>query len=194
MEKSQPPASPKWGTMTKLVVTLTLVVILGALLVRFKFILGPVLMAFILAYLLFPLASLMSKKTPISWAVAVNLIYLVFILILLALLTWGGVGLIGQVQNLINAINDYAGQLPSFIDNLSHNSYVIGPFKFDFSTFDWQTIGNQILSYVQPTLGKLGGLVGTIASSAASLLAWTAFVVFVSYFVLLESRGTTPES
>jgi predicted PurR-regulated permease PerM len=189
MEKSQPPASPKWGTMTKLVVTLTLVVILGALLVRFKFILGPVLMAFILAYLLFPLASLMSKKTPISWAVAVNLIYLVFILILLALLTWGGVGLIGQVQNLINAINDYAGQLPSFIDNFSHNSYVIGPFKFDFSTFDWQTIGNQILSYVQPTLGKLGGLVGTIASSAASLLAWTAFVVFVSYFVLLESRG-----
>jgi predicted PurR-regulated permease PerM len=189
MEKSQPPASPKWSTMTKLVVTLTLVVILGALLVRFKFILGPVLMAFILAYLLFPVAALMSKKTVLSWAVAVNLIFLVLILILLALLTWGGLGLIGQVQNLINAINNYASQLPVVIDNLSHNSYDIGPFKFDFSTFDWQTIGNQILSYVQPALGKLGGLVGTLASSAASLLAWTAFVVFVSYFVLLESRG-----
>ena len=57
MEKTQPPASPRWGSMTKLVVSLTLVVVLGALLVRFKFIIAPVLMAFVVAYLLFPLAS-----------------------------------------------------------------------------------------------------------------------------------------
>jgi len=189
MEKTQPPASPRWGAITKLVVTLTLVVILGALLVRFKFIIGPVLMAFILAYLLLPLASLMSRKTPLSWAVAVNLIYLVFVLILLTLLTWGGVGLIGQVQNLITAVQDYATQLPVFIESLAHKVYVLGPFRFDFSTIDWQTIGQQILSYVEPALGKMGSLVGTLAGSAASVLGWTAFVVIVSYFFLLESGG-----
>ena len=189
MEQTQPPASPRWGAMVKLVITLTLVVILGALLVRFKFVIGPVLMAFVLAYLLLPLASLMSKKTPLSWALAVNLIYLVFILILLTLLTWGGVGLIGQVTNLISAVQNYANQLPVFIDSLSHNVYILGPFKFDFSTFDWQTIGQQILSYVEPVLGKMGGLVGTLAGSAASTLGWTAFVVVVSYFFLLESGG-----
>jgi predicted PurR-regulated permease PerM len=175
--------------MAKLVVTLTLVVVLGALLVRLKFVVGPVLMAFILAYLLLPLASLMSKRTPLSWAVAVNLIYLVFVLILLALLTWGGVGLIGQVQNLITAVQNYANQLPVLIEGLSHKVYILGPFKFDFSTFDWQTIGQQILSYIEPALGKVGGLVGTLAGSAASTLGWTAFVVVVSYFFLLESGG-----
>jgi predicted PurR-regulated permease PerM len=189
MENTQPPASPRWGYITKLVVTLTLVVILGALLVRFKFVIGPVLMAFILAYLLLPLASMMSKRMPLSWAVAVNLIYLVFVLILLALLTWGGVGLIGQVQNLITAIQNYATQLPVFIESLSHKIYVLGPFRFDFSTIDWQTIGQQILSYIEPALGKLGGLVGTLAGSAASTLGWIAFVVVVSYFFLLESGG-----
>jgi predicted PurR-regulated permease PerM len=189
MEESRPPNSPKWGTMTKLVVTLTLVVILGALLVRFKFIIGPVLMAFILSYLLFPVAALMSKKTPLSWGVAVNLIYLVLIIILLALLAWGGMGIISQLQNLINAVNDYAGQLPTLINNLSHNSFTLGPFRFDSSTFDWQAIGNQILSYIQPTLGKMGDLVGTLASSAASTLTWIAFIIIVSYFILLESRG-----
>jgi predicted PurR-regulated permease PerM len=189
MEKIQPPASPRWGAMAKLVVTLTLVVILGALLVRFKFVIGPVLMAFILAYLLLPLASLMSKKTPLSWAMAVNLIYLVFVLILLALLTWGGAALVGQVQNLITAIQNYTTQLPVFIESLSHKVYVLGPFRFDFSTIDWQTIGQQILSYVEPALGKLGGLVGTLAGSAASTLGWTAFVVVISYFFLLESGG-----
>jgi predicted PurR-regulated permease PerM len=189
MAETQPPASPRWGAITKLVVTMTVIVILGALVVRFHTIIGPILMAFILAYLLHPIAARMSRKTPLSWSVAVNLIYLVFVLILLGLLTWGGVGLVGQIQNLIAAIQNYANQLPVFIESLSHKVYILGPFKFDFSTIDWQTIGQQILSYVEPTLGKLGGLVGTLAGSAASTLGWTAFVVVVSYFFLLESGG-----
>jgi predicted PurR-regulated permease PerM len=189
MENTQPPGSPRWGSITKLVVTLTLVVVVGALLVRFKFIIGPVLMAFVLAYLLLPLAAAMSKKTPISWGMAVNIIYLVFIIILLTLVTWGGVGLIGQIQNLITAVQNYANQLPAFIEGLSHNIYVLGPFKFNFSTVDWQAIGQYVLSYVEPALGQLGGLVGTLAGSAASMLGWMAFVVVVSYFFLLESGG-----
>ncbi len=189
MDEIQPPGSPRWGATAKLVVTLTLVVVLGALLVRFKFILGPILIAFILAYLLLPIASLVSKKSPLSWGMAVNLIYLIFVIILLSLISWGGVGLIGQVTNLISAVQNYAKQVPVFIDSLSHQIYIVGPFKFDFSTIDWQAIGQVILSYIQPALGQLGGLVGTLASSAASTLGWMAFIVVVSYFFLLESGG-----
>jgi predicted PurR-regulated permease PerM len=189
MDNTQPPVSPRWGAMTKLVVSLTLIVVLGALLVHFKYVLVPVLMAFVLTYLLFPLASLLNRKVHLSWALAVNLIYLVFILILLALLTWGGVGLIGQVQNLIIAIQRYANALPGVIDSLSHTVTTIGPFRLDFSTVDWQAVGNQVLSYVEPALGKVGGLVGTLATGAATTVGWTAFVVIVSYFFLLESGG-----
>jgi predicted PurR-regulated permease PerM len=189
MEQKQPPASPRWGSTVKLVVSLTLVVILGALLVRFKFVIIPVLMAFFLAYLLFPLASRISRKTPLSWAMTVNLFYVVIILILLALLTWGGVGLIGQVQNLITAIQHYATELPDIIANLSHKVFTIGPFHLDLSTIDWATIGKQVLSYVEPALGKVGSLVGSLAGSAASTIGWLAFVVIVSYFFLLESGG-----
>ncbi|MGA2503522.1 MAG: AI-2E family transporter [Anaerolineales bacterium] len=189
MDDNQPPASPRWGATAKLVITLTLVAILGALLVRFKFILGPILLAFILAYLLLPVASLVNKRTPLSWGMSVNLIYLIFVLILLALLTWGGVGLVGQVTNLISAVQNYANQVPIFIDSLSHQIYTLGPLKFDFSTIDWQAIGQVILSYIEPALGQLGGLVGTLATSAASTLAWMAFIVVVSYFFLMESGG-----
>ncbi len=146
MERTQPPGSPRWGSMTKLVVSLTLVVILGALLIRFKYVVIPVLFAFFLAYLLFPLASRLDRSTPIPWAVSVALIYLVIILILLALLTWGGVGLIGQVQNLIVAVQNYINALPGIIDSLSHTVTTIGPFRLDFSKVDWQAIGNYVLS------------------------------------------------
>lgn len=175
--------------MTKLVIALTIIFILGALLARFHTIIGPILMAFVVAYLLHPLISFLHKTVHFSWGLAVNLFYLVFILILLALITWGGVGLIGQIQNLITAIQVYINGLPAFIASLSHKVFMLGPYRFDFSTYDWPTISQQILSYVQPALGKLGGLVGALASGTASTLGWTAFVVVVSYFFLLESGG-----
>jgi predicted PurR-regulated permease PerM len=119
----------------------------------------------------------------------VSLVYVLIILILLSLLTWGGVGLVGQIQNLIVAVQNYVNGLPEFIASLSHKVFMLGHFRFDFSTFDWSIIGQQILSYVEPALGKVGGLVGTLAGGAATTLGWTLFVVVVSFFFLLESGG-----
>jgi predicted PurR-regulated permease PerM len=189
MEKMQPPESPRWGSTAKLVVSLTVVIVLGSLLVRFQSIIGPVLMAFVLAYLLHPLIAFLERKLHFPWGLGVSLIYILIILILLSLITWGGVGLVGQIQNLIVAVQNYINELPDFIASLSHKVVLLGPFRFDFSTIDWSIIGQQILSYVQPALGKLGQLVGTLAGGAATTLGWTAFVVVVSFFFLLESGG-----
>jgi predicted PurR-regulated permease PerM len=189
MSKTQISPSPRWGSMTKLVIALTVIVIAGALLVRFQNVIIPVLMAFMVSYLLHPLAGWIDRKTPLSWRMTVNIIYLIFIILLIALLTVGGVGLVQQVQNLINTIQKNINELPAFIDNLSSKVYQIGPFTLDLTHFDWTSIGQQVLGYVQPALGQLGGLVGTLASSAASTVGWLAFIVLVSYFFLAESGG-----
>ncbi len=189
MSESQPAASPRWGTITKLVVALTMIVVIGALVLRFHAIIGPLLMAFVLAYLLHPVASILSRKTRLSWRGAVNIIYLLFIIILAVLLTLGGVNLIQQVQNLISTLQTTITDLPAFIESLSGRMYNIGPFVLDFSTIDWNSIGQQVLASVQPALGRLGGLVGVLASSAASTIGWLAFILLVSYFFLAESGG-----
>jgi predicted PurR-regulated permease PerM len=189
MEMTPPPESPQWGSTAKLVASLTIVVVLGALVARFQAIIGPVLMAFVLAYLLHPIVAFLEKRLHFSWGLGVSLIYVLIILILLSLITWGGVGLVGQIQNLIGAVQNYINGLPDLIASLSHKVVMLGPFRFDFSTFDWSIIGQQILSYVQPALGNLGGLVGTLAGGAATTLGWTVFIVVVSFFLLLESGG-----
>jgi predicted PurR-regulated permease PerM len=117
----------------------------------------------------------------------VNLIYLVFVILVIGLAFWGGVGLIQQIESLIVTIQQAINNLPGFITDLSGKVYHFGPFLLDFSKFDWGSYGQQILSYVQPTLGRLTNLVATLATSAASTLGWTAFVLFVSYFILFES-------
>lgn len=185
----RPARSPRWSAVTKTSVSLALFALLAVVVIRFHTLLGPILFAFIVAYLLHPLAALITGRTPLPWRLTVNIIYLIFVAILVTLLTLGGVELVQQVQNLIVTIQDNVDRLPGFIDEISIWKITLGPYELDFAQFDWETIGQDVLGYVEPALGQLGGLVGSLASSAASTLGWLAFIIIVSYFFLLESGG-----
>lgn len=187
--QSQNHTSPTWGTNTKLVVALTIVVIVGALLVKFQFIISPLLIALVFAYLFHPIADFLQRRLHFSWNAAVGVIYIFIIILLLALLTLGGVGLVQQVQSLVVILQDAIKTLPELIASISGKVYQFGPFKLDFSALDLRDLSSQILGMVQPLLSRTGTLLGTVAGSAANFLGWTLFVILVSYFVLAESGG-----
>jgi|CXWL01.1.fsa_nt_gi predicted PurR-regulated permease PerM len=189
MTQPQNPASPSWGTNTKLVVALTIIVIIGALLVKFQFIIGPLLIALVFSYLFHPIADFFQRKLRFSWNASVGIIYLVIIIIFLSLLTLGGVGLVQQIQSLVIILQDAIKTLPELIANISGKVYQFGPFKLDFSALDLRDLSSQVLGMVQPLLSRTGTLLGTVAGSAANFLGWTLFVILVSYFVLAESGG-----
>jgi len=189
MTQSQNPISPSWGTNTKLVIALTIVVVIGALLVKFEFILTPLLIALLMAYLFYPIANFLKRKLRLSWTASVAVIYIFIIILLLSLLTLGGVGLVQQVQSLVTIVQDAIIALPQLIADISGKVYHFGPIKVDFSALDLQSLSSQILGVVQPVLSRTGTLVGTLASGAANFLGWTFFVILVSYFVLAESGG-----
>ena len=189
MTQPQAPNSPSWGTNTKLVVALTIVVIVGALLVKFQFVITPLLVAFMLAYLFHPVANLLQRKLRFSWNASVGVIYLVIIILLLGLLTAGGVGLVQQIQSLITILQNAITNLPQLIEKASSQVYQFGPFKLDFRALDLSAISNQVLGMVQPLLSQTGTLLGTVAGGAANFVGWLFFVILVSYFVLAESGG-----
>ena len=189
MTQPQNPTSPSWGTNTKLVVALTIVVIIGALLVKFQFIITPLLIALLLAYLFYPIANFLQRKLRFSWNASVAVIYLVTIVLLLGMLTIGGVGLLQQIQSLVTIVQNAIAALPQLIASISGKVYQFGPFTVDFSVLDLKALSTQVLGLVQPLLSRAGALVGTIAGSAATFFGWTFFVIFVSYFVLAESGG-----
>jgi len=189
MAQSQNHTSPSWGTNTKLVVALTIVVIVGALLVKFQFIISPLLIALVFAYLFHPIADFLQRRLHFSWNAAVGIIYIFIIILLLGLLTLGGVGLVQQVQSLVVILQDAIKTLPELIASISGKVYQFGPFKLDFSALDLRDLSSQVLGMVQPLLSRTGTLLGTVAGSAANFLGWTLFVILVSYFVLAESGG-----
>ena len=189
MDHPQDQTSPDWGTNMKLVVALTVVVIVGAMLVKFQFIITPLMIALVLAYLLHPIAGLFQRKLHFSWNVSASVIYVIIIILLLGLLTIGGVGLVNQIQSLVTIVQDAVTTLPQLINQVADQTYHFGPFTIDLSSLELKSLSSQLLGLVQPLLNKTGTLISALAGSAANFLGWALFVILVSYFVLAESGG-----
>ena len=186
---SSVPNSPKWNWTTKLVIGLVLAAALFFMLIRFQNILGPVLLSFIISYLIYPVANFLHKKLKIGWRASVSIIYIIIALVILALLTWGGISLIQPVQNLISFIQNNIDELPALIENLADQSIMIGQREISLSFLGNTQLVNQAIGAVQPLLGKAGTLVGKIFSSGANLVFWIILMLLISYFVLAETEG-----
>jgi predicted PurR-regulated permease PerM len=190
-EKASPPPSPVWNSGTKLVVGLTFVGILVAFLIYFRSIIGPLLLAVILAYVLHPGAAIINRKTHLNWRWSVNIIFLLFVLILLAILTVSGFAIIQQMQSLVGVINTFTVTLPDLVDQISSQEYSIGPFSFGLSQTDLQSLANQVLDTLQPVLGRFGSILSSFAASALVTLAWAMFVFVIAYFLLARTGQVT---
>lgn len=182
-------SSPRWSSTTKLLVGLVMVGIVAFLLFRFTSLITPLLIVFIFAYLLHPVATVFARTLRISWKASVNILYFGILLLLIGLITLGGVGLVAQVQSLITQVQTIIADLPKYVESLSGQVFRFGRFTLDMRTIDLNAISSQLLSFVQPLLGRTGNLVGTVASGAAEIFGWTFFVLIVSYFIMVESSG-----
>jgi predicted PurR-regulated permease PerM len=167
-----------------LIIGLTMVAIMVFLIIYIRSLIGPLLLAIILAYSLHPLAGLLNRLTHLNWRWSVNVVFLVFIILLLGILTLSGLAIIQQLQSLFVIVNTFTDNLPNLVDQLSGNTYTFGPFEFTLSQFDLGPLVDQVISTLQPLLGRVGTLVSTLATSAVTTLGWGLFVLVIAYFLL----------
>ncbi len=186
-------ASPSWGATTKLIVGLSFVAVGAALLITFRSIIGPLILAFMIAYLLLPVIARLSAGFKISWRMAVNLVYVLIVLLLIGSFTAAGLAIIQQTQSLIGFIQRNMAAIPDLVNELSSQTYQFGPFEFSLAKYDLTPILDQALAAIQPALGRAGGLISTFAGGAAVTISWALFVILISYFLLAESRRVSDE-
>jgi predicted PurR-regulated permease PerM len=183
------PSSPKWSSTAKLVAALTFVAASLTILINFRSFVGPLLLSFIIAYLLHPAIEWISAHLKLPWRLTVNLVYFIFIIVLIGLMIWGGIALVEQIQSLIGFLQNAINDLPDLITTLTSKPFVIGPFEIGLGQLDLASLSDQILRAVEPLLSRVGTLVGTIATSAVSTIGWIFFVVLIAYFILGETGG-----
>jgi predicted PurR-regulated permease PerM len=181
--------SPRWGATTKTVVAITITAVVALLLYRFRGLIGPVVLAFLLAYLLYPLAKHIGNWLHLKWGLVVTLLYLIVIIVLLGLITLGGLAIFDQTSSLISFLQNALVTIPDFISNIQHTVIHIGRFEFDTAQYDFSQISTQAMTLAQNILKELGTLVGVIASGAAEVVSSIVFMLLISYFILLETGG-----
>jgi predicted PurR-regulated permease PerM len=190
------PTSPRWSSTFKMVVGLTVAGLLLAMLIYFRSIIGPLILAFILIYLLHPLSAFLNSHTRLSWRASVNVIYIILLIILITSSTLIVLAAVQQIGGLIKVIEGFVNDLPNIFDRLSSQIILIGPYEIDLSKFtDLGQFGDQVINALQSPLqsliGRAGTLAGSFASATASTIAWGLFVLVISYFVLADA-GKVP--
>jgi predicted PurR-regulated permease PerM len=188
MNGTQSP-SPKWSNTTKLIVGLTILAIFAFLFIKFQTLLAPLLLTFILVYLMYPPSNWVSRNLRINWRLSVTINFLILFLSIAGLITWGGLALLDQGQSLLKFLEGIIAGLPNTLNTLVNAPITIGPFKFDVYHLNLNPIGSQITSAIQPLFGEIGSLLGTIATGAASFVGWLLFVMIMAYFILAETAG-----
>ncbi len=187
--------SPKWNWTAKLIVGLSLVAIFAWIVLRFKEFFGPLILAFMLTYLSYPVAQTIRRYLKLSWRLSVTLFYLLLIIALLGLLTLGGLALLQQGQSLFQIVSTFITvTIPNYVTYLSTQVIAIGKYQIDLRTIDPNAINQQILSTVQPLLGQVGGLLTKVASGAATFFYWVSFILLIAYFSTAESGGSFAKS
>jgi predicted PurR-regulated permease PerM len=188
------PSSPKWSSAFKMIVGLTTAGFLMALLIYFRSIIGPIILAFILIYLLHPLAVFLNTHTKLSWRASVNIIYILLLIILIGTSTLTGLAAVQQIESLIKVIQRFVNDLPNLIDRISNQVILIGPYRIDLSLItNLNQLSDRVISTLQMVIGRAGTLAGTLATATASTIGWGLFILVISYFVLADA-GKVPNA
>jgi predicted PurR-regulated permease PerM len=175
-----------------MVIGLIVAGLIMAMLIYFRSIIGPLILAFILVYLLHPLAASLNTRTRLSWRASVNIIYVFLLIILITVSTLTGLAAVQQIQSLIKTVEQFITNLPNLIDQLSSQVIIVGPYRIDLSQFtDLGQFGDQVINTTHSLLGRAGTIVGTLATATASTIGWGFFVLIISYFILADA-GKVP--
>jgi predicted PurR-regulated permease PerM len=167
-------------------VTLTSLVLLGALLARFHAIVPLLVLAGILAYLMLPTVRLLHHRARLTWSGATHVSFLYLILLFVVGLTALGLGVVQQLQALFGTVQRSLVDLPQMLADLTRQPLILGPWQIDFSRLDLVPGAQSVLSAAQPLLGRASSLIASLATGALGILARAVFVLAVAYFVTID--------
>ncbi|MFM8320250.1 MAG: AI-2E family transporter [Chloroflexota bacterium] len=172
----QPPRAP-WSPSTRLIVMLLLLALAVFLLVQFKAVIIPFILALILAYVLTPLSNRMQARLGLRRGPASLLAYLAMLLVIGLLPLILVPALVNQSSQLNRGFQDILRQ----VEDLAGDSYTLGG----------QTFNPQDL--LEQAAGSLGGLIepffgGTLnlVVEAISSLVWVIFILVVGFYLLKD--------
>ncbi len=186
-----PVDSPPWSVSTKAIVVSVALILLGIVIWRFQFLITPLVVAGVLAYLLNPLISWVERKTPMKRIYAVLLVYGGLLLIGGGAAVALGVAAASQASKLVSAlpqlIPDMVNTVEASVARWSDVVVGFGPYQFRVGSLwadaDLNMITNQLRVSLQQLAGRSGSMIAGLARGTVSTFATGLLIYFVSIYI-----------
>jgi predicted PurR-regulated permease PerM len=188
VEPLLPESSPPWSRTIKIIVAVATLLFFVLLAWRFQTLIGMLVLAIMLAYILNPLITFIDHKMGLRRGPVIAIVYL----LVAAAVIWGvvslGVATFQQGQSLISLAPDLIAQVTALIESLTNRTepILIGPFRLNPLIIPWESIQEQLLGIVQPALSQSGQVLGRLATSTLRVLTNALFIFLISIYLANE--------
>jgi predicted PurR-regulated permease PerM len=179
--------SPQWSANNKRLVILILLLLLALALYRFRLLLLPLSMAMILAYLIEPLVTQLTNRTPLSRNVSIGLVYLLLIAALVSIP-------VSTINPIITQVNNFIHRTPQYIRNIGEffkdpiviaDDIIIPVDQLSLNQL-FTSLSSNLVEVVQTLGGQTLTIFGSLATATISTVGWTMMVLFLSFYLVKD--------
>lgn len=185
----RPEGSPFWSRSTKIVIVVGVLLISALAAWRFQGLIMMTVTAAVIAFILNPLIVYVNQRTRISRGWVILIIYVLLAVALVWLFVAIGVAGYEQASDFITLVPDLIDQLLDLLQRVGQPSepiVIFEQFSIDPLELPWDSITNQVLSLVEPTLSTSGQFLGQLAGTTIRLVGNFLFVFVISIYLAVE--------
>jgi predicted PurR-regulated permease PerM len=170
----------RWNPHIKRTVALILMVLIVWIIYRFQIIIAPLVIAFLIAFILDPIVDLLTERAHLSRGLATSLVFLVLIAM--------GLALIATPVVIIPSPRQIAGTVEAVLDNTltGVNAFLDRPLMIGEAEIDLSGVYQELSSSVQTYTQAVVQGTFTIAGGIAEGAFWLLFIVMASFYLLKD--------
>ncbi|MEM7335770.1 MAG: AI-2E family transporter [Chloroflexota bacterium] len=185
--------SPPWSATTKFIVTVAAIILLIYVVYTFQSLVGQIVGAAILAYILNPIIVFLDSRTPLQRGTSIIIVYLLLAGGVITAVVALSLAAINQVTTLIVQVPDYingiTAQITTFLEE-TPTVTLFDRFTINLSAIlDLQVITDQLLSLVNPVVGQSTQIIQSAAGATIAWLTAILFIFVISIYIAIEIPG-----
>ena len=180
-------APPKWPLSTKRIALYGSVIVLTFFLYQIRFLILPLLMSMVLAYIILPVVNLLNHQLRVPRVLAITLIYAGLLTALVVVPARITTPLVSQFDTLIDTLPDYFDTAEQL---LSQPIFLPGDRQFVLTEFFPLDNLYQAALDAAPQVASISfqyfDIFGNVASYTALTVGWILFSLFVSFYLVKD--------
>ena len=181
-------SSPPWNRTTKVIVVVFGLLLLLWLIARFRTLIGMLVIAAILGYLLEPVINFIDQRTTLRRGLIIALVYITLAAIVLGGFFALGVASYQQIGSLIELLPGLIEDVGDTVSQLVNRTEPLqfGPITIDPILVPWDRITDQLLGLLDPVFSQSTSFVSRFATSTAQTVFNVIFIFIISVYIAID--------